>query len=187
MKGISHPSQSSLQPPSEPLPELWSPGPSCCQENRLPSLLWNLCVLGKGERGVCVHTCTQAQRSVARGCVSVHVTHSRVRRGALVFCVCWGGLDLLPLSVSTFQSQPGVCVRALSPTPQPAVQATGFPPLFLIPVSLGVRSLQATSVCRDGGRQEASSSSRLGTASPHPPHTPTPGECNKALAFLEAA
>lgn len=168
----------------------------CCQENRLPSLLWNLCVLGKGERGVYVHACTQAQRSVARGCVSVHVTHSRAWRGALVFCVCWGGLDLLPLSVSTFQSQPGVCAHAsvhvcvcARAFPNPSACCPGHrpPPLFLIPVSLGVRSLQATSVCRDGGRQEASSSSRLGTASPHPPRTPTPGECNKALAFLEAA
>lgn len=61
---------------------------------------------------MCVHTRTQAQRSVARGCVSVHMTRSRAWRGALVFCVCWGGLDLLPLSVSTFQSQLGVCARA---------------------------------------------------------------------------
>lgn len=82
-----------------------------------------------------------------------------------------------------------VCVSdALSPTPQPAC-CPGHrpPPLFLIPVSLGVRSLQATSVCGDGEGKRPVLLQGWGQPPPTPPRTPTPGECNKALAFLEAA
>lgn len=119
----------------------------CCQENQLPSLLWNLCVfLEKEGRGVCVRAHIRRQECGPEG-VCVHVTAGRACRGALVFGVSRGGLDLLPFISFHIPESAG----AAFPNPSACCPGRRPPPLFLIPVSRGVRSLQATSVWGDGG------------------------------------
>lgn len=95
----------------------------------------------------------------------------------------WGGLALLPFISFHIPESAGLP----SPTPQPA-PGSRPPPLFLIPVSLGVRRLlQATSVWGGGGwgKAEGQFFFKVGDTPPFP-LTP-PGECNKTLTFLEAA
>lgn len=82
-------------PPPSPLP---GPGsPRLCQENQLPSLLWNLRVLGEAE-GVCVSQSTAQWACVWRGHVSARARDRSmaVFRGRQGCPEAGRGLGLLP-------------------------------------------------------------------------------------------
>lgn len=93
LHGVKGPPRS---PPPSPLP---GPGsPRLCQENQLPSLLWNLRVLGEAGGRVCVSQSTAQWACVWRGHVSARARDrsTAVFRGRQGCPEAGRGLGLLP-------------------------------------------------------------------------------------------
>lgn len=185
------PSYSLPQLSLESLPWAGEPKALHCQENQLPSLLWNLQEFleeGEGVRerarptgrvsgvGVCLcaRDWSRAVFGGGQGCFGS--LHAPPRAGGR-------GFSLLPFI--GFNIPESARLLSLSWLGRQAGQACRPPPLFLIPASLGMRRLEKAPPDHLGFRGVgAGEGPVLLHGCGRPPHQSPQGKCNKALTFL---